>query len=86
MLYLLIYKNRKDDKYFEFKPSITSKEQIRDVVTGTDADVNSTRTSTIVIQLERWWDKYQVSLHELDTQVTDAEQVMQGYLKELGYE
>ena len=78
--------DRKDDKYFEFKPSITSKEQIRDVVTGTDADVNSTRTSTIVIQLERWWDKYQVSLHELDTQVTDAEQVMQGYLKELGYE
>ena len=40
----------------------------------------------IVGQLERWWDKYQVSLHQLDAEVAEAEQVMQGYLKELGYE
>ncbi|SHO19432.1 Type I restriction-modification system M subunit [Moritella viscosa] len=81
--------DRKDDRepsadkqYYGFKPSITSKEQIRDVVTATDAGVSS----LVITQLERWWDKYQVSLHELDAQVADAEQVMQGYLKELGYE
>lgn len=74
--------DRKDDAYFTFKKNITSKEQIRDFATAADADVSS----TVITQLERWWDKYQVSLHELDTQVTDAEQVMQGYLKELGYE
>lgn len=74
--------DRKDDNYFGFKPSIISKEQIRDVVTAVDVDVKP----QVITQLERWWDKYQVSLHELDVQVTDAEQVMQGYLKELGYE
>lgn len=74
--------DRKDDSYFTFKPSITSKEQIRDVVTDADAGISS----LVITQLERWWDKYQVSLHALDAQVTDAEQVMQGYLKELGYE
>ncbi|MCK8047171.1 type I restriction-modification system subunit M [Shewanella sp. 1CM18E] len=42
--------------------------------------------ATIISQLERWWDKYQVSLHQLDAEVAEAEQVMQSYLKELGYE
>ena len=36
--------------------------------------------------LERWWDKYKVSLHELDYQVDEAEAVMNGYLAELEYE
>ncbi|WP_050918360.1 type I restriction-modification system subunit M [Vibrio campbellii] len=64
--------------YYAFKASIESKEQIREVVGDIEAKV--------ITQLERWWDKYQVSLHEFDEQVTEAEQVMQGYLKELGYE
>ena len=70
--------NRRDHDYYEFKPEIESKEAIRDIA-GTD-DAN------IIGQLERWWDKYKVSLHELDSQVDDAEAVMNGYLKELGYE
>ena len=40
----------------------------------------------ITEQFERWWDKYRLSLHEIDTQVRDSEDVMWGYLKELGYE
>ncbi|KPL92879.1 type I restriction-modification system subunit M [Vibrio cyclitrophicus] len=71
-----------DQEYYVFKPSIESKEQIREVIEKADAKV----LPLTISQLERWWDKYQVSLHELDEQVTDAEQVMQGYLKELGYE
>jgi len=30
--------------------------------------------------------KHRVSLHEIDTQVKQSEDVMWGYLKELGYE
>ncbi|MDW1744842.1 MULTISPECIES: type I restriction-modification system subunit M [Vibrio] len=70
--------DKTNDDYYAFKPSIESKEQIRELAVGAEAKV--------IKQLERWWDKYQVSLHELDEQVTEAEQVMQGYLKELGYE
>ncbi|HHI5045578.1 TPA: type I restriction-modification system subunit M [Vibrio parahaemolyticus] len=70
--------DKTNDDYYAFKPNITSKEQIREVA----GDVET----KVITQLERWWDKYQVSLHELDEQVTEAEQVMQDYLKELGYE
>jgi type I restriction enzyme M protein len=69
---------RKDDDYYAFKESIESKEAIR-AIAGTD-------DSDVIGQLERWWDKYKVSLHELDAQVEDAESVMNSYLKELGYE
>lgn len=74
-----------DERYYAFKPQIESKETLREFIlqhAPTDAEVDS----KVITQLERWWDKYQVSLHELDQQVQDAEQVMQGYLKELGYE
>ena len=70
--------NRKDNDYYEFKGEIESKEMIRDVA-GTD-------DAKVITQFERWWDKYRVSLHELDEQVDDAESVMKGYLVELGYE
>ena len=73
----LVFDKTKDD-YYAFKPSIKSKEQIREVAGDVDAKV--------ITQLERWWDKYQVSLNELDEQVTEAEHAMQVYLKELGYE
>ena len=70
--------DRRDEDYYDFKDAIKSKESIRDVIDTYDAKV--------IGQIERWWDKYQVSLHELDVQVEDAEAVMKGYLVELGYE
>ncbi|GAA4106223.1 type I restriction-modification system subunit M [Zhongshania borealis] len=69
---------KRDAEYYEFKPEIESKEAIRDVAGDVDAKV--------ITQLERWWDKYRVSLKELDAQVAEAERVMKGYLVELGYE
>ena len=72
----------KDDAYFTFKEEIERKEQIRTVLEVACNDVDA----KVISQLERWWDKYQVSLHQLDAEVTEAEQVMHGYLKELGYE
>ena len=64
---------KRDADYYEFK-----REQIREVAGEADAKV--------ITQLERWWDKYHVSLNALDVRVTEAEKVMRGYLRELGYE
>lgn len=78
--------DKKDDHYYAFNSQITSKEQIRPIVEAALTGTVEINASAIINQLERWWDKYQVSLHQLDQQVQDAEQVMHGYLKELGYE
>lgn len=69
---------RRNDNYYDFKPEIKTKEQIREHLGETD--------QPIVSQFERWWDKYRISLHEINTQVKQSEEVMWGYLKELGYE
>ena len=66
------------EKYYEFKAEINSKEKIREVAGDASA--------AVIEQLERWWDKYRVSLKELDAEVAEAEQVMKGYLQELGYD
>lgn len=66
------------EKYYEFKPEIDSKEKIREVAGNASA--------AVIEQLERWWDKYRVSLEDLDAEVAEAERVMKGYLQELGYE
>lgn len=70
--------DRRDDDYFNFKSEIESKEQIRDFANDAEA--------AVISQLDRWWDKYKVSLHQLDNQVATAEVVMKSYLEELGYE
>jgi len=69
---------RRDNEYYDFKSEIETKEQIRDHLG--DAD------QSVITQFERWWDKYRVSLHEIDGQVKASEEVMWGYLKELGHE
>ena len=69
---------RRDGDYYDFKPEIETKEQIRDHL--------GTEEQSVINQFERWWDKYRVSLHEIDIQVKQSEEVMWGYLKELGYE
>jgi len=68
----------RDGDYYQFKSDIETKAAIRDCVGEVGGKVS--------IQLERWWDKYKVSLRELDEQVVDAETQMKGFLKELGYE
>jgi len=73
---VVFVKQNKD--YYGFRKSIKSKEDIRELVGDVDTQV--------ITQLEHWWAKYNVSLKELDCQVAEAEEVMGGYLKELGYE
>ena len=69
---------RRDNEYYDFKSEIETKEQIREYLGDED--------QSVITQFERWWDKYRVSLHEIDAQVKESEEVMWGYLKELGYE
>jgi type I restriction enzyme M protein len=69
---------KRDKEYYDFNPEIKSKEQISELM--------GDASSEAIKQLEHWWDKYKVSLHELDGQVADAEDVMKGFLQELGYE
>jgi len=75
-----------DQQYYQFKNEISSKEQLRLFVEENAPDTDAKVLTLVITQLERWWDKYQVSLHQLDAQGTEAEKVMQGYLQELGYE
>ena len=69
---------RRDAEYYNFKPEIETKEQIRDLLDAFD--------QSVINQFERWWDKYRVSLHEIDAQVKQSEEIMWNHLKELGYE
>lgn len=69
--------NKRDENYYDFKAEITSKETIRTLLPS--------ENQALISQVERWWDKYRVSLHELDAQVLQAENVMHGFLAELGY-
>ena len=68
----------KDDDYYQFKTEIETKESIRDHL--------ETEEQKVIEQFERWWDKYRVSLRQLDDELQEAEQVMNNYLVELGYE
>ena len=69
---------RRDADYYDFKPEIETKEQIRNHLGGVD--------QSVINQFERWWDKYRVSLHKIDEKVELSEEMMWNYLKELGYE
>lgn len=78
---------KRDAEYYEFKPEIESKEAIREYLNRHSREGGNPEVDAKVItQLERWWDKYRVSLKELDAQVAEAEEVMKGFLVELGYE
>lgn len=68
----------KDAKYYLFKSDIKTKEQIREYI--------ATDNEAIIAQFERWWDKYQTSLHQLDESVKALELSMWSYLREIGYE
>ena len=70
--------NKKDNQYYEFKSEIETKDNIREHLKDID--------QSIITQFEKWWDKYKVSLHDIEIQVKESEKEMKNYLKELGYE
>ena len=50
------------------------REQLRDV------------SESVVNQFESWWDKYAISLIQINSELKESEKIMHGFLKELGYE
>lgn len=68
----------KDGEYLKFREEIQEKVQIRQYL-GDASDA-------VIQQFERWWEKYGVSLAQIDAEVKEAETVMHGFLRELGYE
>ena len=69
---------KRDKNYYEFRPEIVTKEQIRERLNGADEEV--------VQRFERWWDKYQTSLRQIEAELKKSEKQMWKYLKKLGYE
>ena len=50
---------RRDNNYYDFKPEIENKNQIKDYL--------GTQEKSIINQFERWWDKYE-SLYKIQIQ------------------
>ena len=69
---------QKDSEYLRFMDGITEKSHIPQHL-GDASDA-------VIQQFERWWEKYGTSLAQIDAEVKEAEVVMHGFLKELGYE
>jgi type I restriction enzyme M protein len=68
----------RDKDYYVFKESIESKEQIREVAGDVEA--------VTLKQIERWWEKYQTPLRQVEKDCQAATEKMNGFLVELGYE
>jgi len=67
-----------DKDYYHFKVEIESKEQIREIVGDVEA--------VTLKQIERWWEKYQTPLRQVEKDCLVATEKMNGFLVELGYE
>ena len=68
---------QRDEEYYEFRPEITKKENIRWNLEDQDEQV--------VRMFENWWDKYKVSMKDIDNILHTKELAMNRNLKELGY-
>lgn len=66
------------DGYYHFRDNVKSRDDIRAVLGTDDNAINAV--------FERWWDKYKVSLRELEKECAEAGAKMNSYLRELGYE
>lgn len=71
-----VFKQR-DEEYYEFKPEIKNKENIRKYLESQDEQV--------VRMFENWWDKYKISMKDIDCILHTKELAMNRNLKALGY-
>ena len=69
---------KKNQKYYEFKNNITSKEQIREFLKSDNEN--------IIALFERWWDKYHTSFHAINKNLQESEKILWSHLKGIGYE
>ena len=69
---------QKDSEYMKFHEEIRDKSEIRKLL----GDV----PDSVIEQFERWWDKYGISLSQIDYEIKESETKMYRFLRELGYE
>ncbi|KAB8036231.1 type I restriction-modification system subunit M [Silvanigrella paludirubra] len=69
----------KDEEYFIFKSEIDCKEKIREFIND-DIDFKT------LALIERWWDKYKLSLRDLEKEIENEGILLKSFLKELDYE
>lgn len=69
---------QKGAEYLKFRDDIKEKSQIRQHL--------GNASGAVIQQFERWWQKYGISLAQVDAEVKEAEAVMHSLLKELRYE
>lgn len=63
--------------YYQFKKPINSKEKIKEILVGAEPK--------IITQFEKWWDKYGMSLEQIETLCVDAEKRMKENIRKIGY-
>jgi type I restriction enzyme M protein len=64
--------------YYQFKESIARREDI--------AGALSTDERAVIARFEQWWDKYRVTLKDIEAEYAEADAEMKGFLEELGYD
>ena len=69
---------RKDNEYMIFKENIKDKSQIRNIL----GDVSD----SVLEQIEKWWDKYGISLNQIEKEVKQSEAAMHEFLKSFNYD
>jgi len=69
---------QKDSEYMKFNEDIREKSEIRKLL----IDI----PDSVIEQFERWWDKYSISLIQINNEVKESETIIYKFLKELGYE
>ena len=69
---------RKDTDYMKFKDEIKEKSQIKHLL----GDVSD----SVIEQFERWWDKYAISLTQINSEIKESEAKIHKILREMGYE
>ena len=69
---------QRDSDYYDFKPEIKNREQIKEFI--------GTNDQKTINQFERWWDKYYLSLHKIESEVKNSEKLMWEHMRELDYE
>jgi type I restriction enzyme M protein len=73
----VVFKNN-GDGYYQFMSDIKTKKKIQERLRTDDA--------RIIYQFEKWWDKYHVSLHKLNSEIERSENALLENLRELGFE
>ncbi len=70
--------SKRNEKYYDWKNEISSKENIRSIIkTGDEA---------VLKIIERWWDKYSASYEHIDQELNKVDSEIKLMLKEFGYE